>query len=93
MSSVTFPKKNLEKPQNPNWASTQSRAHGFNSSGRAGFTNHARRAIPLTAQYPWRPEAFLETSLYLPVKRFLEQLGFSVKGEIGHCDLVALSPG
>jgi hypothetical protein len=33
----------------------------------------------------------LETALYLPVKRFLENLGFSVKGEIGGCDLVALS--
>jgi hypothetical protein len=32
----------------------------------------------------------LETSLYLPVKRFLEKLGFTVKGEIGACDLVAL---
>ena len=32
----------------------------------------------------------LETSLYPPVKRFLEGLGFAVKGEIGHCDLVAL---
>jgi hypothetical protein len=35
--------------------------------------------------------ACLETALYLPVKRFLEGLGFSVKGEIGGCDLVALS--
>jgi hypothetical protein len=35
----------------------------------------------------------LETSLYLPVKRFLEGLGFVVKGEVGHCDLVALSAG
>jgi len=32
----------------------------------------------------------LETALYLPVKRFLEKLGFTVKGEIGGCDLVAL---
>lgn len=32
----------------------------------------------------------METSLYLPVKRFLEDLGFTVKGEIGGCDLVAL---
>jgi hypothetical protein len=32
----------------------------------------------------------LETSLYLPVKRFLEKLGFTVKGEVGGCDLVAL---
>jgi hypothetical protein len=33
----------------------------------------------------------LETALYLPVKRFLEKLGFTVKGEIGGCDLVGLS--
>jgi hypothetical protein len=33
----------------------------------------------------------LETALYLPVKRFLERLGFTVKGEVGGCDLVALS--
>jgi hypothetical protein len=33
----------------------------------------------------------LETALYLPVKRFMEKLGFTVKGEIGGCDLVALS--
>jgi hypothetical protein len=33
----------------------------------------------------------LETALYLPVKRFLEKLGFAVKGEIGGCDLVALN--
>jgi hypothetical protein len=33
----------------------------------------------------------LETTLYLPVKRFLEKLGFTVKGEVGGCDLVGLS--
>jgi hypothetical protein len=33
----------------------------------------------------------LETSLYSPVKCFLESLGFVVKGEIGGCDLLALS--
>lgn len=33
----------------------------------------------------------METALYLPVKCFLEKLGFTVKGEIGGCDLVALS--
>ena len=32
----------------------------------------------------------METSLYLPVKRFLEELGYCVKGEVGNCDLVAL---
>jgi len=31
-----------------------------------------------------------ETSLYAPVKRFLEGLDFTVKGEICGCDLVAL---
>jgi hypothetical protein len=31
-----------------------------------------------------------ETSLYGPVKRFLETLGFTVKGEVCGCDLVAL---
>lgn len=35
----------------------------------------------------------METALYLPVKRFLEELGFTVKGEIGGCDLVGLSAG
>jgi hypothetical protein len=35
----------------------------------------------------------LESSLYLPVKRFLERLGFEVKGEVCGCDLVALDAG
>jgi hypothetical protein len=32
----------------------------------------------------------VETSLYPPVKSFLETLGYRVKGEVGGCDLVAL---
>jgi hypothetical protein len=35
----------------------------------------------------------LESALYTPVKRFLEGLGFEVKGEIRGCDLVALQEG
>jgi hypothetical protein len=35
----------------------------------------------------------LETSLYNPVKGFLEGLGYLVKGEVGGCDLLALSGG
>lgn len=35
----------------------------------------------------------METSLYLPVKTFLESAGYTVKGEIGGCDLVGLSEG
>ncbi|MFW1410992.1 hypothetical protein ACEWAY_23975, partial [Vibrio parahaemolyticus] len=34
-----------------------------------------------------------ETALYAPVKRFLEGLGYDVKGEIGNCDIVALRDG
>lgn len=32
----------------------------------------------------------METSLYSPVKRFLEGLGFEVKGEVCSCDIVAV---
>lgn len=35
----------------------------------------------------------METNLYSPVKRFLEELGFEVKGEVCGCDLVALDRG
>src|SRR5437867_4645037 len=34
-----------------------------------------------------------ETSLYGPVKRFLENLDFTVKGEVGGCDIVGLRDG
>lgn len=33
----------------------------------------------------------METTLYQPIKNFLEARGYSVKGEIGGCDIVALS--
>lgn len=33
----------------------------------------------------------METSLYLPVKGFLEKAGYTVKGEVGGCDLVGLN--
>jgi hypothetical protein len=36
-------------------------------------------------------QARMETTLYLPVKTFLEAAGYTVKGEIGGCDLVGLS--
>jgi hypothetical protein len=35
----------------------------------------------------------LETDLYPPVKRHLESLGFTVKGEVRGCDVVALRDG
>lgn len=34
-----------------------------------------------------------ETDLYLPIKTFLEQLGYEAKGEVGGCDIVAVRPG
>jgi hypothetical protein len=35
--------------------------------------------------------AGMETALYPPVKAFLEQAGYVVKGEVGGCDLVGIS--
>jgi hypothetical protein len=35
----------------------------------------------------------METSLYIPVKNFLESAGYIVKGEVGGCDVVGLSEG
>ncbi|BCH25274.1 DUF2161 domain-containing phosphodiesterase [Mesorhizobium sp. L-8-3] len=35
----------------------------------------------------------METKLYLPVKRFLEAAGYTVKGEVANCDVVGLSEG
>ncbi|WP_426239099.1 DUF2161 domain-containing phosphodiesterase [Pararhizobium sp. DWP1-1-3] len=34
----------------------------------------------------------METTLYLPIKGFLEAAGYSVKGEVAGCDIVGLSP-
>lgn len=35
----------------------------------------------------------METTLYEPVKRFLEAAGYVVKGEVGGCDLVGIAEG
>ena len=35
----------------------------------------------------------METALYAPVKRFLEGQGYTVKGEVCGCDVVAVRPG
>jgi hypothetical protein len=48
--------------------------------------------LSLTALLPVRG-LHLETSLYQPVKRFLEGLGLEVKGEVCGCDVVALDQG
>src|SRR5437660_5927423 len=51
----------------------------------------SRRPAAMPQRRSARPvSAPRETSLYAPVKRFLESLGFDVKGEICGCDLVAL---
>src|SRR6478735_7790506 len=52
------------------------------SSRRYPFMLHQPTPEPITRMR--------ETALYVPVKRFLEGLGFDVKGEICGCDLVAL---
>src|SRR4029077_16560515 len=59
----------------------------------------SRNRLPLEAAYRNGDAALTasrgirETSLYTPVKRFLESRGFEVKGEICGCDLVALRDG
>src|SRR6478735_9259561 len=52
------------------------------SSRRYPFMLHQPTPEPITRMR--------ETALYVPVKRFLEDLGFDVKGEICGCDLLAL---
>lgn len=51
---------------------------------------HTLAATWLAARYHGRMATLNETSLYLPVKRFLEEQGFEVKGEVQGCDLVAV---
>ncbi|CAH0117831.1 DUF2161 domain-containing phosphodiesterase [Paenibacillus sp. CECT 9249] len=34
-----------------------------------------------------------ETELYGPIKQYFEGFGYEVKGEVRHCDLVAVAPG
>lgn len=34
-----------------------------------------------------------ETELYIPLKTFFEQLGYEIKGEVRHCDMVGIRPG
>src|SRR5512147_2633901 len=34
--------------------------------------------------------ALNETDLYAPVKKLLEEQGYTVRGEVDHCDLVAV---
>ena len=48
-----------------------------------GTIRHANQSLNIE-------KAALETTLYLPVKRFLARLGFEVKGEIKGCDVVAI---
>ena len=35
----------------------------------------------------------LESELYAPVKQYWEKQGYTVKGEVNHCDMVAMAPG
>ena len=53
----------------------------------------AALSIPISEPVVEPSPAVGETALYLPIKRFLEAQGFTVKGEIGGCDIVALKEG
>jgi hypothetical protein len=70
------------------------RGHARARTPKISGAGHARTSPPRVAM-PRQPSqrntgARLETSLYVPVKRFLETLGFDVKGEVCGCDLVAI---
>lgn len=49
-----------------------------------------RLARPGGAGYTRAMKRSAESDLYAPVKRFLEDLGFQVKGEVGKCDVLAM---
>ena len=45
---------------------------------------------PAFAVWVWQTPPMRETTLYRPVKAFLEAQGYAVKGEVTGCDLVAI---
>ena len=47
----------------------------------------------MAAPNPGKMDTPAEVALYAPVKAFLEQAGFTVKGEVRGCDLVAIRDG
>lgn len=73
--------------------------HAARSTAPAGFVmpmlrSRQRRSISRISHIcVQKLGADMETTLYLPVKRFLEGLGFEVKGEVCGCDVVALDNG
>lgn len=71
-------------PEDSNASTSGSRK--CEGSGRSRLPLGWRRRIGLADS-----STVHETALYAPVKHFLERLGFSVKGEVGGCDVVALS--
>lgn len=62
---------------------------GDGGQGCLPLLNLCRAIVPATR----KRRHGVETSLYEPVKGFLEQLGYAVKGEVGHCDIVGLRDG
>ena len=61
--------------------------HGNTMIGRSRWDKLGK---PPTALVGASYDGWERTSLYVPVKRFLETLGFDVKGEVCGCDLVAI---
>lgn len=71
------------------WRAEENHARAGQIETEEEQTGQAKTAASVTDDSV--PATRGETSLYLPVKRFLESFGFSVKGEIGGCDMVGLS--
>ncbi|MFK8016451.1 MAG: hypothetical protein AB8G17_13545, partial [Gammaproteobacteria bacterium] len=76
--------------------------HTFTKRGETALpTDQDRNPVATVGPTDWRTpsenhaqrhnhRAMLETDLYAPVKTLLEQQGYTVKGEIGKCDVVAV---
>lgn len=60
-------------------------------SGRVKASQN--RCIAMPARKPVTLKSLSETDLYPPVKRLLERQGYTVKGEIKQCDVVAVRNG
>jgi hypothetical protein len=65
-------------------------AHGNRSVNGKFGKQDLGADVPSTGQPPPRPRP-RESNLYAPVKHHLEALGYTVRGEVGRCDVLGVS--
>src|SRR6516165_9105169 len=77
-----------DRSAGPRCAVAQGIAKGLGRRGQIPLPVHSMAGLNrITKQRAVAPDS--EAALYRPVKRFLEMQGYTVKGEVHHCDLVA----